>query len=327
MEPTVSIVFCSYNQIEYLEGAIASALSQTHRNTELILIDNGSTDGSQQLLKRYRTDSRVRLLLHDRNDKVTTRMNEGIALSSGQYLSFLYADDYYLPRKLERQLQEFSKLSPDYGVVYSPGFRLDAQTGHQWVEQTLKNSGAILKDMLLRTHSEGFIDPIAPLMRRECLIRYPFREELFIEGESILFRIAMTYKFRFIDEPLTVMRNHTSNAGKAIKRNAAAVSVIVGQLSQEPEFPPDLVPALNTYRANSNALFGWLAIRMAADPAWARDCFLSAIRLRPSYIFRPRALAGLALSTLPVGAIRGVNRALNAMRSRKKTIAFKTDYA
>lgn len=326
MDPKVSIVFCSYNQIEYLEGAIASALSQTHRNLELIIIDNGSTDGSQELLKRYRTDPRVQLLLHNSNDKVTKRMNEGIALSSGQYLSFLYADDYYLPHKLERQLQEFSRLSADYGVVYAPGYRLDARTGHQWVDRTLKASGAILKDMLLRIHSEGFIDPIAPLMRRECLIRCPFREELFTEGESILFRIAMTYKFRFIDEPLTVMREHPSNMGKAIRLNAAAVSVIMDKLSKESDFPPDLTADLNTYRANSKALFGWLAIRMAADPAWARDCFVSAIKLRPTHVFRPRTLAGLALSTLPARAVRGFNATLNSMRRHKETIAFKTDY-
>ena len=138
MDSKVSIVLCGYNQIAYLDGAIASALSQTHRDLELIIIDNGSTDGSQELLKSYRTEPRVRLLLHNNNEAVTKRMNEAIALSSGQYVSFLYADDYYLPHKLERQLQEFFSLSPDYGVVYSPGYRLDALTGHQWVDKTLK---------------------------------------------------------------------------------------------------------------------------------------------------------------------------------------------
>ena len=194
-------------------------------------------------------------------------------------------------------------------------------------EIRVKNSGAILKEILLRTHSEGFINPISPLMRRECLIRYPFHEDVFTEGESILLRIAMSYKFGFIHEPLTVMREHSSNMGKAIKLNAAAVSILLDKLSKEPLFPPDLITDLNIYRANSMALFGWLAIRMAADPVWARACLISAIRLQPKYLFRPRAIAGLALSTLPAGALRGFNRALNAMRSHKETIAFKTDYA
>ena len=326
MDSKVSIVLCGYNQSEYLEGAVASVLSQTHRNLELIIIDNGSTDGSQELLKRYRTEPRVRLLLHNNNDALTKRMNEGVALSSGQYVSFLYADDYYHPHKLERQLQEFSRLPPDYGVVYSPGYRLDALTGYQWVDKTVKASGAILKEMLLRTHSEGFINPISPLMRRECLIRYPFHEDVFTEGESILLRIAMSYKFHYIDEPLTVMREHASNMGKAIKLNAATVWILLDKLSKEPGFPPDLIADLNTYRANSMAVVGWLAIRMAADPRWARACLISAIQLRPTYVFRPRALAGLALSALPARAVRGFNRALNAMRGHKETIAFKADY-
>lgn len=326
MDSKVSIILCGYNQAAYVEGAIASALSQTHRDLELIIIDNGSTDGSQELLKNYRTDPRIRLLLHDKNAAMTKRVNEAVALTSGQYVSFLYADDYYLPHKLERQLQEFSRLSPDYGVVYSPNYRLDELTGEQWVDNTLKCSGAILKEMLLKAHSEGFINPISPLIRRECLVRYPFHEDVFIEGESHFLRIAMTYKFHFLDEPFTVMREHPSNAGKAIKMNAASVAILLDKLSKEPDFPPALIADLNAYRGNFMAICGWLAIRMAADPVWARACLISAIRSQPTRLFRPRILAGLALSTLPAVAVRGFNRALNAMRNHKETVAAKADY-
>ena len=326
VDAKVSIVLCGYNQKAYLNDAIASALSQTHRNLELIIIDNGSTDGSQELLKNYQADPRICLLLHSSNGAITKRLNEAIALSSGQYVSILYADDYYLPHKLERQLQEFARLPPEYGVVYCPSYRIDARTGKRWVDKTLKQSGTILKEMFLRHRDEGFINPISPLMRRECLIRYPFHEDVFVEGESIFLRLALSYKFRYIDEPLTVMREHSSNMGKAIKINSVIALTLLDKLSQEPEFPPDLIADLNAFRGYLMGTCGWLAIRMATDPLWARACLMSAIRWQPKQLFRLRTLAGLALSTLPVGGVRVFNKALNAMRAHKETIAFRADY-
>ena len=326
MGPKVSVILCGYNQAAYLDDAVASVLSQTHRDLELIIVDNGSTDGSQELLKKYAAEPRVRLLLHPANAPVTKRLNEAIALSSGEYISLLYADDYYLPNKLERQLGEFSRLPADYGVVYSPSFRVDVATGARWIDPTLRRSGAVLKDMFLRGHSEGFINPISPMMRRECFVRYPFHEDVFVEGETIFLRFAMTFKFHFVDEPLTVMREHTSNIGKAIKANIAIALLLFDRLLAEPEFPRELLADANTYYVNLMGICGWLGIRMAADPVWARQCLIAAIRRQPAQLGRPRILAGLALSLLPVGAIRLLNRALDAMRPHNETVAFRADY-
>ncbi|MDA1166265.1 MAG: glycosyltransferase [Planctomycetota bacterium] len=322
----VSIILCGYNQAEYLRDAIASALSQTHRNLELIVIDNGSTDGSRELLTTYRDEHRVHLFLHDDNAALTKRLNQAIAFSTGQYVSILYADDYYLPNKLERQLHAFSSLPPDYGVVYSPGYRIDALSGHRWIEKTLKVSGAILGEMFAR-QDEGFINPISPLIRKECLIDYPFHEDLFIEGESIYWRIAMTYKFHYIDEPLSVMREHAGNRGKAIKLNAQMVLTLFDKLAREPAFPPGLLPALERFRANFLAACGWLAIRVATDPRWARTCVFSAIRSRRQTLLRPRTVAALILSVLPVAGVRAFNRGLNAVVKSNERIAYRTDYS
>ncbi|HAL46187.1 MAG TPA: hypothetical protein DCP37_00365 [Dehalococcoidia bacterium] len=323
--PKVSVILCGYNQVAYLNDAVASVLSQTYRNIELIVVDNGSTDGSQAVARAHQDEPRVRLLLHERNDAITKRLNEAIALSSGEYVSVLYADDFYLPHKLERQVQEFSNLSPEFGVVYSPGYRIDAVSGRRWVEKSLKVSGFILKEMFVR-QAEGFINPISPLIRRECLIDYPFHEDLFIEGESIFWRIAMKYQFRYLDEPLSVMREHAGNRGKAIKLNAQMVLTLFEKLSREPEFPPELLTDLDRFCGNCMGAFGWLGIRVAADPRWARTCLMSAIRRQPKQLTRPRTLVGLALSTLPPRAVRTFNRVLNAVGDRKETIAFREDY-
>lgn len=319
-------MLCGYNQAAYIQAAVASALAQTHANLELIVIDNGSTDGSPELLRPYQSDPRVRLLLHPSNDAVTKRLNEAIRLSSGEYISLLYGDDYYLPQKLERQLEAFAGLTPDYGVVYSPNYRLDDATGTKWIDKTLKCSGAILREMFVRHDEEGFINPISPLLRRECFERCRYHEDVFMEGESILLRIAVTYKFHYLDEPLTVMREHANNVGKAIKLNAESAMVLIGKLPAEPDFPPELMPDLNAFRGRLLGVWGWLGIRMAADPVWARKCFLSAIRLQPQQLLRPRTLGGLALSLLPASGVRLFNHGMNAMRDHKENVVFRPDY-
>jgi glycosyltransferase involved in cell wall biosynthesis len=327
MNPTVSVILCGYNQGAYVKEAVDSVLGQTYPHFELIVVDNGSTDRSQAVLKEYEDDRRIRLLLHDTNAPVTRRLNEAMALASGEYVSILYADDYYLPHKLERQVREFSQLPADVGVVYSPAYRLDAVSGHRWIHECMTRSGFLLRYMLLRSHREGFINPISPLIRRECFTRYPYHEDVFAEGEAIFLRFALTYRFHYIDEPLAVMREHASNLGKAIKINADIALILFDKLSQERDFPPHLAADLVTHRAIFLASCGWLGIRMAADPRWARSCLLSAIRWRPSHVLRPRTLAGLALSALPASGIRVFNRAMNAMRAHNETIAFRPDYS
>lgn len=323
--PTVSVIICGYNQGTYVKAAVESALAQTYPHVEVIVVDNGSTDESPAILRAYAGDARVRLMLHPTNAPVTRRLNEAIGVSTGTYISLLYADDYYLPNKLERQVAVFETLGPEYGVVYSPGFREDVVTGERWLDATLRRNGFVLKDMFLRSHTEGFINPISPLMRREVFLRYPFHEDVFAEGETIFFRFAMTYQFYFVDEPLTVMREHDSNMAKAIKVNIAIALRLFDKMLAAPEFPAELLPDANTYYGNLMGISGWLGIRMAADPTWARECFIKAIRRQPSQLRRPRVLAGLALSLLPAAVLRLFNRSMNTVRTHKETIAFKAD--
>lgn len=324
--PRVSIVLCGYNQAAYLEHSIASALNQTHRNIELIVVDNGSTDGSQELAERYRSDPRVRLLLHPRNGPVTQKLNEAIAAATGEYVSLLYADDYYLPHKIERQLQAFSTLPPDYGVVYAPGYREDEASGRRWLDRTLKVSGWILKDMF-DLRDEGFINPIAPLLRKQCFIDFPFHEDLFVEGECIFWRIAMTHKFHYLDEPLIVMREHAGNIGKAVKLNAQMVLTVYDKLEREPAFPRGLLHDLNTLRGDFIGGCAWLGIRLAGDPRWARSCVRLALRWQPRQIVRPRMLATMGLCLAPETVVRVFNRVLNAALRRNETVGFRADYS
>jgi glycosyltransferase involved in cell wall biosynthesis len=323
--PLVSVIVAGYNQRPYVEGAIASVFAQTYGNVELIVVDNGSTDGSRELLTKYEQDPRVRLLLHARNASVSARLNEAITLSAGDFVSILYADDYYLPAKIESQVEAFASLPPNYGVVYGPGWR-ENERGERWIDPTLKRSGDVLRAMFELAQKDGFVNPISPLVRRRCVLEDPFDEEVFAEGENIYFRLALTWKFQFLPEPLVVMREHAGNLGKAIKPNKDVAIRLLDKLLADPRFPDDCREAVSRYRGRFLAMCGWVGLRMATDPRWARACLISAIRSDPALLLRPRTVAGLALSSLPAGAIHRFNQLLNATRRHKETVAVRADY-
>ena len=122
------------------------------------------------------------------------------------------------------------------------------------------------------------------------------------------------------------MREHSMNAGKAIKKNTLATLLVLENLLKDPEFPLDAVPALNAYRADFLGSCGWMALRLAEDPQWARRCLSSAICLHPKIFFRVRTLIGFFLSILPMRTVRSCNRILNSIHDRKESMAFREDY-
>lgn len=325
--PRVSVIVSCYNQREFVEEAVRSVLDQTYENIEAVVIDNGSTDGSADVIRKYENHPRVRTLLHAENGAVTKRLNEGIAASTGEFVSILYADDYYLPQKTARQMERFLSLGPEYGVVYSPGYRWNVLTGEKWLMTCFKSSGYALETFITRAISDGFINPISPLVRRECFERYPWREECFIEGEAIYFRMAMRYFFEYIDEPLVVMRDHLGNAGKAIKRTQQQEVPLMEALINEPEFPERLKPALRSYNAATMMNYGWQGVRVAGDPVWARECLSLAIGYAPKLVFHPRVIACLALSYLPESVRSRCNTVINQLVGHRPVVAYKTDYS
>jgi glycosyltransferase involved in cell wall biosynthesis len=249
----------------------------------------------------------VRLFLHSDNAPITRRFNQAVVLARGEFVSFLYSDDYYLPAKLNRQVHAFDNLPPDYGVVYAPAQGLNDLTGERWTYGSIGTSGDILKDMFLR-HERGQIDMISPMVRKACLQQYPFDEQIFAEGEAIFFRIATRYRFHYVDEPLAVIRDHRLNAGKAILRNAEMTMRWLDRLAEHPDFPASHRRFLEMYRATVWRNYGWQAIRTSGDRAWARQCFARAFRTEWRKAMHPRTFVGIFLSFIPDALGARLNR-------------------
>lgn len=115
--PTVSVVIPTYNHGETVERAIDSALGQTLRDIEVIVVDDASTDHTQEVLDRI-GDPRLTCLRHETNRGGSAARNTGIDHSTGEYIAFLDADDEWVPRKLERQHDELESRDAEWVGAY-----------------------------------------------------------------------------------------------------------------------------------------------------------------------------------------------------------------
>ena len=130
MAVKISIILPTYNRADFLIQAIESALCQTYKHFELIIVDDGSTDNTYEITKSF-SDARIRYFYINHSGTSAAR-NAGIKESTGEFLTFLDSDDRFLPNKIQMQLQEFSN-NKSLGLVAS-GWREVTIQGHILIE-------------------------------------------------------------------------------------------------------------------------------------------------------------------------------------------------
>ena len=104
--PKVSVVIPTFNRADTIGDSIKSVLEQTFKDFEVIVVDDGSTDGTESVVAAF-GDSRIKYIMQDNAGACAAR-NNGIRHANGEYIAFQDSDDYWMPRKLERQLQNIS---------------------------------------------------------------------------------------------------------------------------------------------------------------------------------------------------------------------------
>ncbi len=120
--PLVSIVTPSYNQARFLPATIESVLGQTYPNIEYIIIDGGSSDDSQQIIRRYA--ERLAYWVSEPDQGQTDAINKGFARANGQVLAWLNSDDTYQPNAVAEAV-DYLKLHPQVGLVYGQAGYID----------------------------------------------------------------------------------------------------------------------------------------------------------------------------------------------------------
>ena len=164
----VSIVIVAYNNWPDLELAIQSALCQSYRNVEVIVIDNSSTDGTQEELKQ-RFDTRIRYIRQS-NRRDSGAYNAGMDVAKGSFIQFLDGDDVLAPYKIEKQVDYLSK-NIDVDIAFGDVRSFLTAPGHaSFIEQSPRY-GEKMREGFLTRYGQGMIHWVALLFRRSALDR------------------------------------------------------------------------------------------------------------------------------------------------------------
>lgn len=177
-KPTVSIIIPAYNSAEYLSDAIASVLEQTYTNYEIIVINDGSTDNTDEIVAPYLDQIRY---FKQSNQGVSHTRNRGICLARGEYIAFLDADDILMPFKLEQQVEIFIN-QPEIGIVNS-GFRLITEAGQELSDTERWHKIPQLTPEIWLLHKP--ILPSAMMFRRDWLIKIQGFDSRFFASEDV----------------------------------------------------------------------------------------------------------------------------------------------
>jgi glycosyltransferase involved in cell wall biosynthesis len=130
-KPLVSIVLPVYNGARFLRQSIESCLQQTYRDIELIVVDDGSTDTSVDIVKSY-DDDRIKLVCHQMNRKLPAALNTGFAHSSGAYLTWTSHDNYYVPTAIA-DMVNFLEENPHIDFVFTDEYKIDEAGQFLWI--------------------------------------------------------------------------------------------------------------------------------------------------------------------------------------------------
>lgn len=125
--PKVSVIIPTYNRSSLISAAIGSVLSQTYIDYELLVIDDGSTDATAEIVRGIQSD-KLRYVYQENLGRSAAR-NHGIRLAEGEYIAFLDSDDLFTPTKLAEQVR-FLDNNADYGLVYSYAMTVDENGNH-----------------------------------------------------------------------------------------------------------------------------------------------------------------------------------------------------
>lgn len=204
--PLVSVIMPVYNAAPYLREAIDSILNQTFTDFELLVIDDGSTDNSREIISEYK-DTKIRLIVNDKNLKIVKTLNKGLELSRGKYIARMDSDDISVLDRLEKQVK-YMEQHTDVDICGS-NFKVFGAFGEElacYPSDDISIRKAMIK-------SCNFCHP-SVMIRKASLIKYNLKYDeqfLYAEDYDLWSRGILCLKYHNIDEFLLNYRKSGEN--------------------------------------------------------------------------------------------------------------------
>lgn len=317
----VSVVIPTYNRAAFIREALNSVLQQSFQAYEILVIDDGSTDNTAELLSQM-GDSRIRYLTQDHRG-VSAALDLGWRSAHGQYIARLDSDDRWLPDLLQ-QLVTRMDADPSLGVVFARAQGMDAQ-GHlltQLIGTEERFPGHTLKSLIYG----DFVCPIAVLIRRAVIERAGGYDASLIANEDwdLWIRIAsQQYGIGYVPRVLAHYRYHTQNLTRTTSDRMNRVMqdriLVLDKFFAQPNVPLKVLDVKNI--AYRNIYLDWMIRNLERrDFAQAWGKFQYALALSPSRLqFIPRA-AALTLHNLFLSKTTWGVRWTEAWSARRRAV-------
>lgn len=221
--PCVSIVVITYNRLQLLKETLATVLSQTYTDFELIIVDNMSTDGTEQFVSTI-SDARVRYFRNPNNGVIAVNRNYGVKQAVGKYIAFCDDDDLWLPEKLELQVTLLEQ-NVDMALCYT---NAESFSNNQIIANRMVRR-VVHKNHFMHLLQGNFIPNSSVLIRRDALLNIGLLTEnpVLREDYEMCLRIAKLYSIVGIDSSLIRYRMHTGNvAGNRASETLRAIRTL-----------------------------------------------------------------------------------------------------
>lgn len=235
MPPVVSIVIPAHNRELLVAGAVQSALNQTYQDFEIIIVDDGSTDGTYGVITALAgKDRRIRCMRHTFKSGAQAARNRGILEARGDWIAFLDSDDEWLPGKLEKQVNMLAGngFNP-WIVVHTNAVWIDTATGKRFNEEVPAVEGANVFPRLLAKPG-----PLFPgmLVSRAALEKINYLDEnvLAYQEWDTSIRLARHCRFIYMREPLFIYNLHSGETiSKNKRRNITGYQYIIDKFERD----------------------------------------------------------------------------------------------
>ena len=267
MAPLVSVIIPTYNRADLVQQAVASVKAQTYRDFEIVVVDDGGTDGTYETLAAGRE---LRVLRHPGRRGVAAARNLGAAAARGEWLAFLDSDDLWLPDKLARQIL-WLEGSPELLICQTEetwvrrGVRVNKPAGHR------KLAGRIFLPSLGRC----MISPSAVMLHRRLLEDHGGFDATLPAAEDydLWLRLTWRYEVGLVDEPLVIKRGgHPDQLSRQWGIDRFRIRALV-KLLAEPDLPETYARAARRMLAVKCAIYAQGCDKRGrqSEAAWYRN--------------------------------------------------------
>lgn len=314
--PTISIVMPVLNGERYIAEALESIRSQTYRDYELLVVDDGSTDRTREIVMTFAGRMNVRIIRHETNLGITPSVNDGLRHASGKFVAFLDHDDAWLPEFLETQLA-YLTTHPDVGMVHSDFRTIDGDgkvLEHSVARERKRTrpSGFVFRDLFM----QSMICGNSVLIRKECFDRLGLWDERLRWADYHMWlRVSRHYRIDYVDRVLTAYRQHSSqctrsNTSRPADEPPVPLQTLQHLVEDHPEIRDEIGQRTINRRMASfyfDLAYGWFSEGKLGN---TRLCLRRALRLWPTNLRYLTLYAATLLGRSPVKAAREAWRRL-----------------